>query len=104
MIALLTRTMGGGTILLMTKSEHIFWGIALIAGLYLLMGPGVSSLSRVNAQLANGNNAAAPAPAAQQAAPAGGHYMPDGTWMAGSMGGGCGMGAGGGGCGCGGGR
>ena len=98
MITLLTSTMGGGTIFSMMKSEHIFWGIALIAGLYLLIGTGVSSFSPVNAQFANGYNAA-------PAAPAGGHYMPDGTWMAGDMGGGgCQMGAGGGGCGCGGGR
>jgi|GEM_PF-2256023 len=81
----------------MPKAESIFWGMAIVAGLYLLSGWEVGPAGRVNARFANANVAAQD----QQAAPAGGHFMPNGEWMAdGAMGGGCGM-HGGGGCGCG---
>jgi hypothetical protein len=74
------------------NAESVFWGIAIASGLYLLSGWVPAHFPAAPA------TAAATAPAA----PAGGHYMPNGQWMADSaMGGmGCGM-NGGGGCGCG---
>lgn len=81
----------------MPGAEKVFWGIAIAAGIYLLIGGGFSLPGRVNAQLARTETTAA------QPSSAGGHYMPNGQWMAGGMGG-MACGAKGGGCGCGGGR
>lgn len=78
----------------MPKAESIFWGITLLAIGYLLSEGIAVQPTQVNAQYATTGTAAAPS------SPSGGHYMPNGQWMEGDMGGmGCGMNSGGG-CGC----
>lgn len=68
----------------MKQSESIFWGLALLAGTYLLSGLIFNPANQVNAQIAKvGSTAQAQAQA--QAVPSGAHT--------------CGLG--GGGCGCG---
>ncbi len=88
----------------METAQKIFFGFAAFAGIYLLMGWGAGSVGRSIAQSVP-QIAQAQQAGSQPTTRTGGHYMPNGQWMAnGSMGGmACGMG-GGGGCGCGGGR
>ncbi|MDD5054787.1 MAG: hypothetical protein PHZ00_00795 [Candidatus Peribacteraceae bacterium] len=86
----------------MDTSQKIFFGITLLAGLYLAAGWGMGAAETTIAQYAK--KGVVQAQVGNQTGGAGGHYMPDGQWMADSAmtgGMGCGMG---GGCNCGGGR
>jgi hypothetical protein len=70
---------------MMKQAESIFWGLAMVAGIYLLSGYILSSANRVNAQIAKAGTTVQAQTQAQT--------LPSGAHTCGGGGGGCGCGS-----------